>query len=56
MTTFLQSPNRLNVALTRARYSWIIVGDRHALSKNKDSLLGKFAAEDTWEASLHDKH
>lgn len=56
ITPFLRSPNRLNVALTRARYCRIIVGDRHALGKDKDSLLGKLAAEKTWETSLHEKH
>ncbi|NWD09226.1 MULTISPECIES: AAA domain-containing protein [Pseudomonas] len=56
MTAFLQSPNRLNVALTRARYCRIIVGDRHRLGKYKDSLLSKLADEKNWETSLYDKH
>ncbi len=36
-TIFLQSPNRLNVALTRARYQLVIVGNRGRLGKGRDS-------------------
>ena len=42
-TTFLRNPNRLNVALTRARYQCVIVGDRRAMSR--DPLLAALAKE-----------
>ena len=51
-TSFLESPNRLNVALTRARYQRIIVGDRLALARSKGSLLGTLASETQWERQL----
>ena len=46
-TPFLRNPNRLNVALTRARYQCVVVGDRGAMSR--DPLLGALAGEmDHW--------
>lgn len=51
-TSFLESPNRLNVALTRARYQRIVVGDRHAMGRAKSSALGVFAMNEKWERSL----
>lgn len=46
-TPFLRNPNRLNVALTRARYQCVVVGDRGAMSR--DPLLGALAEEmDHW--------
>lgn len=51
-TSFLESPNRLNVALTRARYQRIIVGDRHAMRRAHPSLLGVLASEKTWESKI----
>ena len=42
-TLFLANPNRLNVALTRARYQCVIFGDRAALSK--EPILGNLARE-----------
>lgn len=42
-TTFLRNPNRLNVALTRARYQCVVVGSKRAMSK--DSLLDSLARE-----------
>lgn len=32
---FLNSPNRLNVALTRARYQLVLIGDRRWMESNK---------------------
>jgi len=34
---FLDSPNRLNVAVTRARYQLVIVGDRHYFSEKSET-------------------
>ena len=38
---FLDNPNRLNVALTRAKYQLVIVGDRHTFrcSRQATELL-----------------
>ena len=44
VTSFLESPNRLNVALTRARYQLVIVGNRHEFRKS-ESLVGTLAKE-----------
>lgn len=59
-TSFLESPNRLNVALTRARYQRIVIGDRNAMARAKASALGVFAAHEAWEQQLkeggHDEH
>lgn len=43
-TVFLENPNRVNVAITRARYQQVIVGDRRAMAKS-DSLLGRLARD-----------
>ncbi len=51
-TSFLESPNRLNVALTRARYQRIVIGDRHAMTRAKASVLGVFAENEKWETTL----
>ena len=50
-TSFLQSPNRLNVVLTRARFQRVVFGDRHAMMKDEDSKLGIFASNEKWEQS-----
>ena len=56
-TSFLESPNRLNVALTRARYQRVVVGNRKTMIKVKDSLLGKFAEQESWMQQMRrDKH
>lgn len=51
-TSFLESPNRLNVALTRARYQRIVVGDRHAMKRAQHSVLGLFAEHEPWEMHI----
>lgn len=51
-TSFLESPNRLNVALTRARYQRVVVGDRNAMARAKASALGVFAAREPWDQQL----
>lgn len=51
-TSFLESPNRLNVALTRARYQRIVIGDRHAMARAEASVLGVFAAREPWETQM----
>ena len=49
-TYFLESVNRLNVALTRARYYRVIVGDRKALAKSSDGIIKTLAeSEQHWE-------
>ena len=40
-TSFLESPNRLNVAITRARYQLRVFGNRQGLMKSS-GILGKF--------------
>lgn len=49
-TYFLESPNRWNVALTRARFQRVIVGNRHAFRKSS-GLLGELASVSSWEQS-----
>ena len=51
-TSFLESPNRLNVGLTRARYQRVVVGDRNAMARAKASALGVFAAHEAWDQQL----
>lgn len=51
-TSFLESPNRLNVGLTRARYQRIVVGDRRAMARAKASALGVFAEGEAWDQPL----
>ncbi len=41
-TLFLENPNRINVAITRARYQNVIVGDRSAMIRSR-SLMGALA-------------
>ena len=50
-TSFLQSPNRLNVALTRARHRRVIVGDRNGLAKARGAL-GDLAKLEKWDRQL----
>jgi superfamily I DNA and/or RNA helicase len=51
-TSFLESPNRLNVALTRARYQRVIVGDRTAMARARGSVLGVLAGNEAWDRSV----
>jgi AAA domain len=53
-TSFLESPYRLNVALTRARYQRVVVGDRNAMMRAKGSLLEKLAAGEAWDQQLRE--
>ncbi len=53
-TSFLESPNRLNVAITRARYQLVIFGNRNGM-KRASGLLGQFAESITWEKTLKTK-
>lgn len=41
-TLFLENPNRINVAITRARYQNVIVGDKKAMRHSR-SLMGRLA-------------
>ena len=54
-TNFLESPNRLNVALTRARYYRVIVGNQHGLAKSRGATLRSLAETEKWEARVISK-
>ncbi len=47
-TSFLESPNRLNVALTRARYQRVVIGDRQAMRRARGTLLAALAEKEPW--------
>lgn len=51
-TSFLESPNRLNVALTRARYQRVVIGDRTAMQRARDGALREFAKHEKWERDM----
>ena len=51
-TSFLESPNRLNVALTRARYQRILIGNRHKMQKARPGLLQRLATDEPWNRSI----
>ena len=48
-TRFLESSNRLNVALTRARYQRVVIGDIHAMRRAMGDALREFAKGEPWE-------
>lgn len=50
-TSFLESPNRLNVALTRARYQRIVFGDRKAMGRAR-GLLKELAENEPWNKEI----
>jgi hypothetical protein len=52
VTNFLESVNRLNVALTRARYQRVVVGHRLRLKEKQGSLLSHLAANEPWELAF----
>ena len=54
-TSFLESPNRLNVALTRARYQRVVVGDRQAMRRARGALLGALAENEPWERNIDER-
>ena len=47
-TSFLESPNRLNVALTRARYQRVVIGHRQAMRRARGALLAALAETEPW--------
>ena len=51
-TSFLESPNRLNVALTRARYQRVVIGNRDAMRRARDGALREFAEHEAWDLSM----
>ena len=51
-TSFLESPNRLNVALTRARYQRVIVGNRDGLGRSRSDLLRALVEKEPWDQNL----
>lgn len=50
-TSFLKSPNRLNVAITRARYQLVVFGNRKRMKK-ASGILGQFVDFVDWEKSV----
>ena len=53
-TSFLTSPNRLNVAITRARYQLMVFGDRNGLRK-APGLLGDFVGKLDYDKLINSK-
>ena len=51
-TSFLESPNRLNVALTRARFQRVVIGNRGAMRGAREGVLREFAENEHWEKPL----
>jgi len=51
-TSFLESPNRLNVALTRARYQRVVVGDRNGMQRSRGAVLKALAESERWELAF----
>ena len=51
-TSFLESPNRLNVALTRARFQRVVIGNRGAMCRAREGVLREFAENEQWEKPL----
>ena len=54
-TSFLESPNRLNVALTRARYQRVVIGHRQAMRRARGTLLKALAENDPWEQDINER-
>ena len=52
-TSFLESPNRLNVALTRARYQRVVIGDRQAMRRARGTLLKALAESKRWGKDIN---
>jgi hypothetical protein len=50
-TSFLESPNRLNVAVTRAKYQLIVYGNRPAMQK-ASGVLSTFANNTHWSTTI----
>jgi hypothetical protein len=51
-TSFLECQNRLNVALTRARYLRILIGDHDRLARSHAPLLRALALEEPWSRTM----
>ena len=51
-TSFLESPNRLNVALTRARYQRVIIGNRKKMRRARGTLLKALAENEPWDKEI----
>ena len=51
-TSFLESPNRLNVALTRARYQLVIVANRKGMKKSK-GILKRLQESMSWGQKIN---
>ena len=58
-TSFLESPNRLNVAITRARYQLVVFGNRDGKGglKKASGVLGKFIEKTPYDKIVnHSRH
>ena len=51
-TTFLESPNRLNVAITRARFQRVIVGNRNGMRNSRGPVLKALAEQVPWDSEF----
>ena len=51
-TCFLESPNRLNVALTRARYQRVVIGNRQGMLRARGTMLEKLARSEPWDTHI----
>ena len=51
-TSFLESPNRLNVALTRARYQRVVIGNRQGMLRARGTLLEELARSEPWDTHI----
>lgn len=52
-TSFLESPNRLNVAITRARYGLVVFGDRNAM-QGATGVLSELPREMSWSMTVEE--
>jgi len=50
-TSFLESPNRLNVAITRARYGLVVFGNRNPMAR-ASGVLATFAQDSAWSKTI----
>ena len=54
-TSFLESRNRLNVALTRARYQRVIIGNRQVMRRTRSPMLKALVENEPWEKDIDER-